>query len=123
MSAIASSLLAQSTTGTTVGTGMWVAIIVGGVVILTVLLIVGQFFRLWIQAFMSKAEVGFTDLIGMKLRKVDLNTIVLARQDSACQSGFARHQHQRAGESLPRRRACGERVACDDRREPRIARS
>jgi uncharacterized protein YqfA (UPF0365 family) len=38
-----------------------------------------QFFRLWLQAFMSNANVGMTDLIGMRLRKVDATTIVLAK--------------------------------------------
>ncbi|MFQ5413385.1 MAG: flotillin-like protein FloA [Phycisphaerae bacterium] len=57
-------------------------IIVAGVAILVGLVfvaVIGQFFRLWLQAFMSKANVGFADLVGMKLRKVDGTTIVLAR--------------------------------------------
>ena len=73
MTSIASSLMAQ------VGGGMIVLWIIVGVVVLTVLLVIAQFFRLWLQAFMSNARVGFADLIGMKLRKVDLTTIVLAK--------------------------------------------
>ena len=75
MSSIASSLIAQTDTGTG-----WIIIwVIVGLVVLTILLIIAQFFRLWLQAFMSKAKVGFADLIGMKLRKVDLSTIVLAK--------------------------------------------
>ncbi len=76
MSLMTSSLLAQSGSG---GGGWIVVWVIIGLVALTILLIIAQFFRLWLQAFMSKAEVGFTDLIGMKLRKVDLATIVLAK--------------------------------------------
>ncbi len=58
--------------------GMAIAAIVG-LVILVSLLVVAQFFRLWLQAYMSNAEVSMWDLIGMRLRKVDAATIVLAR--------------------------------------------
>ncbi len=57
----------------------WAAIIVGGIVALVILAIVMQFFGLWLQAFFSNAKVGFTQLIGMRLRKVDSRTIVLAK--------------------------------------------
>lgn len=46
---------------------------------LTVILIIANFFGLWLQAFMSKADVSFADLIGMRLRKVDSKTIVLSK--------------------------------------------
>jgi len=72
MSTSFSTLLAQAT---------WVtggAIIVG-IVILVLLFVVGQFFRLWLQAYMSNAGVSLFDLIGMRLRKVDPMTIVLCR--------------------------------------------
>jgi uncharacterized protein YqfA (UPF0365 family) len=52
-----------------------VLIVVG----LVVLLIVAQFFGLWLQAFASRAEVSLVDLIGMRLRKVDARTIVLGK--------------------------------------------
>lgn len=48
-------------------------------ILIVALLIVGQFFNLWLQAFMSQAGVTFFDLIGMRLRKVDSRTIVLAK--------------------------------------------
>jgi uncharacterized protein YqfA (UPF0365 family) len=67
------SMLAQTWT-----LGMIAAIIVG-VVILVVLLILAQFFRLWLQAYMSNADVSIFDLIGMRLRKVDAHTVVLGK--------------------------------------------
>lgn len=67
--------LAQSS-----GTSLWW--IVGGFVGLigfAFFIVMAQFFRLWLQAYMSNAGIAFFDLIGMKLRKVDLNTIVRAK--------------------------------------------
>jgi len=57
-------------------------VIVAGVVLLVlivVLIVIAAFFRLWLQAYMSKADVSMADLIGMKLRKVDASTVVLAK--------------------------------------------
>ncbi|UCE62385.1 MAG: flotillin-like protein FloA [Phycisphaerales bacterium] len=56
-----------------------VVAVVAGLVILVILAVVAQFFRLWLQAYMSNADVGLWDLIGMRLRKVDGHTIVLAK--------------------------------------------
>jgi len=57
--------------------------IVIAVVILLVcvvfLFIVGQVFSLWLQAFMSHAEVTIFELIGMRFRKVDARSIVLSK--------------------------------------------
>ena len=50
-----------------------------GVVVLVLLFVVAQFFGLWLQAYMSNAGVSFTDLIGMRLRKVDSRTIVISK--------------------------------------------
>jgi len=50
-----------------------------GIVGLVILLVVGQFFRLWLQAYMSNADVTLFDLIGMRLRKVDPSIIVTAK--------------------------------------------
>lgn len=61
-------------------TGAWVAI--GAVVALVALIflfVVGQFINLYIQALFSGARVGLLELIGMKLRKVDLRTVVYSR--------------------------------------------
>ncbi len=38
-----------------------------------------KFFRLWLQAKLSRADVKFAELIGMTLRKTDVRTIVLCR--------------------------------------------
>ena len=66
-------LLAQFSTGWMIVTG------IVGLTILTLLIVLAQFFRLWLQAFMSNAEVSILDLIGMRLRKVDATTIVLCK--------------------------------------------
>ena len=74
MSLSITSILAQ--TGSSIGT---IVLIIVGVVAFVVLLIVAQFFRLWLQAYMSNAEVTLFDLIGMRLRKVDPHLVVLAK--------------------------------------------
>jgi uncharacterized protein YqfA (UPF0365 family) len=57
--------------------------IVGGIVILVVLLIFGliilNFFGLWFQALMSKADVSLMQLLGMRFRKVPAKVIVEAK--------------------------------------------
>ncbi len=68
-------LIAQSNKSLMTWIGLGVIIVVG----LVIFGIIAQFFGLWLQAFMSRANVGFTDLIGMRLRKVDARTIVLSR--------------------------------------------
>jgi uncharacterized protein YqfA (UPF0365 family) len=60
-------------------TGWMIASVILGLILLTILLVVAQFFRLWLQAFMSNADVGMFDLIGMRLRKVDATTVVLCK--------------------------------------------
>ncbi len=57
----------------------WIVGVVVGIVVLVLLLVIAQFFRLWLQAYMSNADVSLFDLIGMRLRKVDPMTIVVAR--------------------------------------------
>jgi len=54
-------------------------IIVAALVLLVFLVVLGQFFNLYIQALVSGAKVGLWELIGMKLRRVDPRTIVLSR--------------------------------------------
>jgi uncharacterized protein YqfA (UPF0365 family) len=53
--------------------------IVVGLVVLVAFAVMAQFFGLWLQAFMSRAGVKLSDLIGMKLRKVNLRQVVHAR--------------------------------------------
>ena len=76
--------LAQGTGGGSSGGGTSTATIVViavvlGVILLAVALIIGQFISLYIQALVSGARVGLVQLIGMRLRKVDLRTIVFSR--------------------------------------------
>jgi uncharacterized protein YqfA (UPF0365 family) len=51
------------------------------------LLLFLKFFRLWLQAKLSGADVKFSELIGMWLRKVDIRTIVLSKI-TAIQAGL-----------------------------------
>lgn len=53
--------------------------IIVGVALLIALVVIGQFFNLYIQALFSGAKVGMLELIGMKLRKVDPRSIVFSR--------------------------------------------
>lgn len=79
MTSMATDLLAQARGA---GSGFpiaWVVLIVVGIILLVLLFIIAQFFRLWLQAYMSNADVSLFDLIGMRLRKVDPMTIVLCR--------------------------------------------
>ncbi|UCC32479.1 MAG: flotillin-like protein FloA [Phycisphaerales bacterium] len=68
--------LALAQAGWSIG---WIVAVVVGVIAFVILLIIAQFFRLWLQAYMSNADVRLFDLIGMRLRKVDLGTVVLAK--------------------------------------------
>lgn len=56
-------------------------------VVIVAFLLFLKFFRLWLQAKLSRAYVSFFDLIGMWLRKVDTRTIVLCKI-TAIQAGF-----------------------------------
>lgn len=58
--------------------GLVVAIVVV-IVVVVILAMVAQVIGLWVQAFMSHADVRITELIGMKLRKVDSRSIVLSK--------------------------------------------
>ena len=49
------------------------------IIAIVAVVIIGQFFNLWFQAFLSGAPVSFIDLVGMKFRKVDPRIIVLNR--------------------------------------------
>ncbi|MFO0492684.1 MAG: flotillin-like FloA family protein, partial [bacterium] len=56
-----------------------VLLVIAALVLLVLVFIVGQFFNLYIQALTSNARVSIIDLIGMRLRKVDVRTVVLSR--------------------------------------------
>jgi len=53
--------------------------IVAVIVAIVLLFVIFQFFGLWLQAYASHADVGITDLIGMRLRKVHAATVVLSK--------------------------------------------
>ncbi len=55
------------------------ALVVGGIFVLVILFIIGQYFSLWFQALLSGARVRLLDLIMMRFRKVDPRTIVINR--------------------------------------------
>jgi len=57
-------------------------------VALIFVLLIAKFFRLWLQARLSRADVKFSELIGMWLRKVDTRTIVLSKI-TAVQAGLS----------------------------------
>lgn len=63
----------------TVWAGWWIIAGLAGIIGLVAFVVVAQFFRLWLQAYMSNADVRMIDLVGMRLRKVDMGAIVFAK--------------------------------------------
>ncbi len=61
--------------------------VIFGLAALVAFLLFAKFFRLWLQARLSEAEVKFSELIGMWLRRVDIRTIVLSKI-TAVQAGM-----------------------------------
>jgi uncharacterized protein YqfA (UPF0365 family) len=59
--------------------GWTIAMIFLGIVLLVLLIIMAQFIGLYVRAMVSGAHVGFLDLLGMRLRRVNANAIVNAR--------------------------------------------
>lgn len=62
-------------------------LVVIAIVVLVFHLLLLKFFRIWLQAKLSRADVTFAELIGMWLRKVDVREIVLCRI-TAVQAGL-----------------------------------
>ncbi len=58
---------------------IYIGVGLGALVALILVLFIGQFVNLWIQALLSNARVGIFELIGMRFRKVDIRTIVYSR--------------------------------------------
>ena len=56
-----------------------VVLIVVALVAVVFFFVIGQFINLYIQALLSNARVGMLELIGMRLRKVDIRMIVFSR--------------------------------------------
>jgi uncharacterized protein YqfA (UPF0365 family) len=70
--------------GTPAGPGnisvmLWVIIAVVALVGFFLFIFLLQFLSLYIQAMTSNAHVGMLDMVGMKLRKVDIRTVVINR--------------------------------------------
>ena len=66
---------------------VWIALLIALVVVIVVFMVIAQFFTLWLQAFMARANVSFWSLIGMRLRKVDSRQIVQSKI-TAVQAGL-----------------------------------
>lgn len=81
MLAAPASALAQTGAGGGAGIPPWmiVILIVAGLAVVIGIFLIGQFITLYIQALLSKAPVGILELVGMRLRKVDIKTIVFSR--------------------------------------------
>ncbi len=62
----------SSTVNWVIGVGLALALLIGS-------LLLFQFVGLWMQAYFSNAKVGIRDLVGMRLRKVHLSTIVQSK--------------------------------------------
>jgi uncharacterized protein YqfA (UPF0365 family) len=83
------------------------ALIILGIVLLTMLLLVFNYGQLWFQAYWSKAKVTFFELLGMSLRKVNARTIMQAKI-MATQAGLGDidsrklEAHYLAGGDVPR---------------------
>src|SRR4051794_12767712 len=60
-------------------TGTIIVLVFVLIVLLVILAIMGQFIGLYVRAAVSGAHVGFMDLLGMRLRKVNAMAIVNAR--------------------------------------------
>jgi len=95
--------LAQAEPIKMVGIALLVIVIIVAFVFLLLFL---KFFRLWLQAKLSRADVKFSELIGMWLRKVDLRTIVLSKI-TAIQAGLTLttrdlESHYLAGGNVPK---------------------
>jgi uncharacterized protein YqfA (UPF0365 family) len=72
-----SPILAQAGSGP--GSVVIVIIVIVALFALIMAFVVGQFLKIWIQAMLSNAHVGLLELVGMRLRNVDIRTIVLSR--------------------------------------------
>ncbi len=58
---------------------IWIILVVVALFVVVVMVVIGQFISLYIQALLSNAHVGLLEIIGMRLRKVDIRTVVYSR--------------------------------------------
>jgi len=54
-------------------------VIIGGIILLIIVAIAFQYIGLYLQAWVSGAKVGFVDLVMMRFRKVNANSVVINR--------------------------------------------
>jgi uncharacterized protein YqfA (UPF0365 family) len=82
---LANTILSVEDPAKVFGMAVLVILILGVLVFFMLFL---KFFRLWLQAKLSRADVKFSELIGMWLRKVDTKTIVVSKI-TAVQAGLS----------------------------------
>jgi uncharacterized protein YqfA (UPF0365 family) len=58
---------------------MWTLIILGVVAAIIFMVVIWPFFKIWMQASSAGADISMANLIGMKMRKVDIRVIVSAK--------------------------------------------
>jgi uncharacterized protein YqfA (UPF0365 family) len=80
-------LLTSVQAATPQATVLAIFMLILGIIALVFVLMIGKFFKLWLQAKVSRADVKFTELIGMWLRRVDSRIIVISRI-TAVQAGL-----------------------------------
>ena len=68
--------------------GITILFVLLGVFAFVVLIIVGSFFKLWVQAFFARANITMFELIGMSMRKVNKQLIVFSKIQ-AVQAGLS----------------------------------
>ncbi len=80
-------------------------VVVAAIVVIVAIAVIGKYFGLWIRCYATKTRIGFLNLIGMTLRKVDAGVIVQA-QITAGKAGLtidtdALEAHYLAGGRVP----------------------
>jgi uncharacterized protein YqfA (UPF0365 family) len=85
MSNLINTILAAENPLRVVGVAVLVILILAALIFFLLFL---KFFRLWLQAKLSRADVKFSELIGMWLRRVDTRTIVISKI-TAVQAGLS----------------------------------
>jgi len=85
MSNLINTILAAENPVRVIGVAVLVILILSVFILFLLFL---KFFRLWLQAKLSRADVKFSELIGMWLRKVDTRTIVISKI-TAVQAGLS----------------------------------
>ncbi len=70
-----------------VSVGFVLLVAVAALAVLVAIIVIGKYFNLWIQSYMTKSHIGFLDLIGMSLRKVNA-TLIVRSQIMAVKAGL-----------------------------------